>query len=462
MSDTSGRKRQPKGIPVGGEFAENSHDEAAPLGAEIPEEDEQDYRAVYTIPESSYPEFARRIEQANARLARAGVDERFEVERESRVIHRDDGTFVSVIDARLSSPRISAGDWEFESVHERAENGGVVNYYQTDSASREPVTDMGCEQCGVKRHRGKVYRVRNRETGEVKQIGGSCLSIFTGIKPEGLWSLTYQPDMEDLEYSEDYETGGFHWNSSAVASDRGLILATIRAVAANDGKFISKKNAGYNEKPTSEVVKGSYVALTTEEPTAEENEEIDAVLSYVRDLGDDDFQQNMKTLFAPSEDGNSYIGAKHFGIATYAVESRRRDIARAAERAEREKQNAGKAKSYLAPPKAKLSDLRKQMKKEGKDDTIRARILSVNAGTPRSYGYGPETVPQHVTMMTSEGNIVYWRASDHISFSAGQDVAIDSGTVVENRVSDYNGDYETVITRARLRLLDDEPQTMGA
>lgn len=455
MSDVSGRKRQPKGIPTGGEFASNMHDEAV-LPLEEEEPPQPPYIPIYTVQVSHLGAFREKIDRANARLERAGVEDRFTMEYEERIIHREDGTLVQVADITLSKPRIKAGDWEFESTHELTENGDVISYYSVEDADRTPVMDMGCEQCGVKRHRGKVYRVRNSETGETKQIGGSCLNIFTGVKPEGLWSLTYQPDIEDLEYSEDDDLGsGFSYGSSVVADDRNLLLATIRAVNASDRGFISKSSAGWNETPTSDVVKSSYRSLTADEASAEESAEIDAVLSYVRSLEDDsDFSQNLRTIYKQSEDGTSYIKGKHFGIATYALESYRRDIRKKAERAEREKINAKKAKSYLAPTGTKISDLRKQLKKEGKDDTIRARVLSVRAGTPVQVSYYEEKTPHHVTMMTEDGHVIYWRASDHVDVSGGEVVSIDSGTVKDTHVSDFNGDYETVLTRTRLSVIE--------
>lgn len=447
------QKRQPKGIPVGGEFAENSHDEATTA---LSEPEPEPYNPVYTVPISAAGEFEDRIERANARLARSGIEERFTLTRTDHIMQTQDGVFVEVADFTLSKPRISAGDWSFESTHEMTENGHILSYYSgDDDTDREPVEDMSCEQCGVNRRREKVYRVRNRETGEVKQIGGSCLNVFTGIKPQGLWALTYDPNAEDLEYDEEDDYGFLSYSSPVVIEDRQMILATIRAVAENGGKYVSKNKAGFNEKPTSEVVKGQYVALSAEPATAEEREEIDAVLAYVRALDDStEFNKNLRTVFIPDEEGRSFIRGKHLGIAAYAVESRRRAIRQAEEKRIREESQANKVQGYLAEKGVKIADLRKGLKKEGKDDVIRARVLGVRAGEP-SYYNGVETYPYHVNMLTDDGHVVYWRASSAPSVNDGDRITIDGGTVKETRVSDYNGDWETVLTRAKLSLIEE-------
>lgn len=448
MSENT-QKRQPKGIPVGGEFAANEHDEAESSLAsdEYPYEP---YNPVYTLLSQNVGAFRDRIDQANARLKRAGVDERFRFTSESRVIHREDGSIVEVVDITLEKPVISAGEWRFDSTHELTENGDVLNYYSAEDADKSPVSDMGCEQCGVKRHRGKVYRVTNKETGETKQIGGSCLNIFTGVKPAGLWALTYNPDMEDLEYNpdDDFEYGGFGGGSqSLVVDDRNMLLATIRASEKSERGFISKASAGFNETPTSEVVKGDFRGLTAEEATEAETAEIDAILDYVRSSDDDsDYMSNLRTVLKPSGDGTSYIKSKHIGIAASAVGSYRRHIERERERAEREKVNAKKQQSFVAPAGTKIADYKK------KNGALVARVTSINAGYENDYG----VTPYHVNMLTEDGHVVYWKSSGgSIGASTGDLVSIDGGSVKENRISDFNGDYETVLTRAKLNVVEE-------
>lgn len=448
MTDT--RKRQPKGIPVGGEFAANEHDEAE---TGLVEQEYPEYTPTYRVLSQNIGVFADRIDKANARLERAGVEERFTFEVDKKVITDGEGRMVEVADITLEKPSIKAGPWSFDSTHELTQNGDVLSYYSRDDADRTPAEDMSCEQCGVKRHRGKVYRVTNADTGESKQIGGSCLSIFTGVKPEGLWTLTYQPDMEDITLDdEDIGTyaklGG---SDSAVVDDRGMLLATLRASAQSERGFISKSAAGWNETPTAEVVKGDYTSLTSAEPTPEETAEVEAILDYARNMeGDSDYVQNIRTVFKPSADGTSYIRNKHIALAASVVGSYRRDLERKAERAEREKVNATKQQSFLAPPDTKIKDYAKT------NGPVRARVMRVSAGQTQSYGYSEKT-PYHVTMMTDDGHVLYWRASDSVGIDSGDYVEVTSATVKDNRVSDYNGDYETVLTRAKLSVVE-EPE----
>ncbi|MFT4212002.1 MAG: hypothetical protein QM626_09030 [Microbacterium sp.] len=69
-----------------------------------------------------------------------------------------------------------------------------------------------------------------------------------------------------------------------------------------------------------------------------------------------------------------------------------------------------------------------------------------------------------MTMMDDDGHVIYWKTSGVVDNQVetpgglsvnwdpveGSRVVISGGTVKDNRVSDYNGDWETVITRAKL------------
>lgn len=132
--------------------------------------------------------------------------------------------------------------------------------------------------------------------------------------------------------------------------------------------------------------------------------------------------------------------------------SRMPDLERAEADRARERKRAevgsGKRKAYLAAPKESL-----------KGRGVTAEVLSMRRAPNGSYG--GRTVPDsfHVTMLDPDGHVVYWRATEGAlpeGLKPGAKVAIDSGTVKANRQSDFNGDYETVITRAKMRILGDD------
>jgi len=49
--------------------------------------------------------------------------------------------------------------------------------------------DSNCDHCNTKRERKQLMLVRNKETGEIKRVGTSCLFEYTNIRPELIMKL---------------------------------------------------------------------------------------------------------------------------------------------------------------------------------------------------------------------------------------------------------------------------------
>src|SRR5690606_9613232 len=74
-----------------------------------------------------------------------------------------------------------------------------------------------CHHCNMKRSRNKTYLLKNTESGEVKQVGRTCLKDFLGSRdPEALgdvMELAYQmirsaSQEEEIDYAEAARLGG--------------------------------------------------------------------------------------------------------------------------------------------------------------------------------------------------------------------------------------------------------------
>lgn len=77
-------------------------------------------------------------------------------------------------------------NWEFVASVEHTENGNIITGPQNiEVPSRYYVSSPICEHCKSNRYRKYTYIVRNKETGEFKQVGRSCLKDFThGLSAE--------------------------------------------------------------------------------------------------------------------------------------------------------------------------------------------------------------------------------------------------------------------------------------
>lgn len=79
-------------------------------------------------------------------------------------------------------------DWEFIAELEHTENGNIITGVAgVEVPERYYTTRPMCEHCNSKRFRKNTYIVRNKKTGEFKQVGKSCLKDFThGMSAEAI------------------------------------------------------------------------------------------------------------------------------------------------------------------------------------------------------------------------------------------------------------------------------------
>ncbi|MFE7421113.1 hypothetical protein [Rhodococcus sp. NPDC057529] len=101
--------------------------------------------------------------------------------------------------------------------------------------------------------------LRHGDTGEITQVGASCITLFLGVKVAGLWTLEYDLD-EHLP-----ALGGQRWGEPTVGEDRSLhTLDTIAlALAFSDGGrgYVSRARARDREIPDLWSCQRSVVGL---------------------------------------------------------------------------------------------------------------------------------------------------------------------------------------------------------
>lgn len=459
-TDRAGNNHRGGGSPEGGQFTGRGNPRPDGALAVLDEEPDWEWQPTrYRIPTANLGALRERLDRANKRLARAGVDERFTFTAERRLVHDErTGETYSTNDVTLNVPRITCGEWAFDGVHELGANGQVISHFThgAEAVLDESKDLLVCEHCGHRRARTKVIVVTNPKTGETKQVGTNCLDLFLGVKPEGIWALTEDFDASELAVDDD-DLGAFRSTSSSIM-DADDVLALTLQVMTEDGGYLSKSKAGYHEVPTATKVLERLDERAAVHPqiTDEERAELDEVLAYVDSINPadaDDYESNLRAALAKDRDGNRRVSRKHVPLVASAISSHRRNksfaLKRQLEDEARTQRDSAKVQEFLAASGEKLT---------GRN--IEATVLSIRMG--RDYGYG---APLHVSLIDDDGHVIYWKASGPVGGSIqtpgglsvnwtpsdGARVVIASGTVKDNRVSEYNGDWETVITRAKLQ-----------
>lgn len=380
-----------------------------------------------------------RIAKVNARLAKAGIEDRFEaVNVVTGTFEAKEGDYpfqttvvVEFMEFELNRPTIGYGGWTFAASVSFEEGGTLVNAVPGQDLTGwvRPQAHL-CEHCGFVRNRVKSFVLRNDETGEFMQIGSSCLTLFLGVKP-ALWAVGWElPEQSEASYSD----------STPRSYNRNIWLAISLAVSENGAGFVSKGKAREQERQsTSGLVMDVYspsrylmnkdashaawvaeMQAKAEGILAEQPELIAEVIAAGHRVGlDSDYGMNLAVVLE-----SETVSGRGLGILTSVVGVYNREQVKEAER----KANPA-VQGFLGEPKERLKDL-----------SVTVTGLKYIDGA-----YGTTTL---VSMRAASGHTVKWFASGVKEFGIGQELVM---TATVKAHEQYNGQDQTMITRAKVK-----------
>lgn len=382
---------------------------------------------IVRFPASKLEIAEKRIETANRKLARAGLEERFTYTTEEYVETDKDGHAYNMIALSISHPALSVSGWSFVAAVDKTEDGSTITRtLPSQELNGYRPEHFQCDHCGSNRRRNSTYLLRNAE-GEYKQVGSNCLTSFLGVKPSGLWMLDYDPE----EGNSFIERGGRVWGSSDSAMNTTELIAAALAVSEGGEKYISKKAAyEWGLTPTVNDVQDYFFGRGSKKweniDHHEHIEEAKRIMETTNFDGDDDYNTNMRTLLS-----QEYTSVKHMGYVASVIAAHKRQTADADRVAE--KAAKPKAVGYLGQPDEKIKNVK----------------LKVTKKIQSEFFYnGYERTSTLVIMEDELGRQVKWSASGSKSFQEGDEITITSATIKGTDI--YNDNEQTIITRARV------------
>ncbi|WIB65308.1 hypothetical protein [Curtobacterium sp. MCBD17_040] len=425
------------GVPTdnGGRYAghERAADDitltAAPEAESDPTWDTEPYVPVHTLSPHLVPLALAAIDKANKRLARYGIDGRFEGTLEDGTEHLDDRT-IPVTYLTLSRPHLELSGWTFTGTHDVTDDGQMLHYPATTDLPVPEVTDTTCEFCGKSRRRERVYTLHHSTDGS-KQVGKSCLEAFLGVKPKGLWALEWTLDEKDLDDADD----AVRWSSAGSdVFDAEELLAAAASTTGNGESFVAKSRASMEHPATSDALIMQWDAAH-DAITDDGRQFARDTLTWLRTTDEiGDYIGNLKASLIPKDGTQKWVARKHVGIAVSAISAYRRHLDREAEMAAKEKARQEYQPGFVAPVGEKIAP-------------APATIVGVFHPEPRSLGYGRMAYTTIVKMIDASGHQVTWFASGTKMFEVGSKVNY-AGTVKDH--SEYQGVDQTIITRAKI------------
>lgn len=396
----------------------------------IVDEEEGLAARTYTIFGDRLGEVKKTIDRANARLEKAGIEDRFEYTVREYTVRKTgpDGrtTETSKAEVVLNHPRISYNGYEFIARVEEVSPGNFIAYGPNGkSLDGWRPSSMDCEHCGKTRHRNKVYAVKD-ESGGVKVVGGSCVQLYTGMEPAGLLSLEYS--------LSDYE------ESDSVGFSRGKPVEKRDDIIAIS--YVLTKEGGYqnarSDNPTSEQV--HRVLHPSRHPADREfADRIRAEASHVdaeairkealEAIGDNDsdWATNVRALL---HDDTQWVGSRSVATTASALAAVHKSHAQ-------KRQRQSWTPGFVAAEKEKVAD-------------HRVKVVKVQ-DFEEDYGYGPPKTVSRVTMQDEKGHRIQWKAYGDGVPRAGDELLMNA-TVKKNET--WKGMDSTIMTRAKFKNLD--------
>lgn len=419
---------------------------------------------VYTIPGYKLGQFQAKVDQANRRLQRAGIDARFEFsyeEFQQRTgynaflgVYSQPATYETWVNATLTTAfNLSLGDFTFIASLVAEEAGMTVHTAPGhELGGYEPAGDDHCDHCNVDRRRTRLYIVRNDTTGELLQLGHTCIELYTGFSPKGLWALQFADELKG--FGEDDGVGG-GWSSADRAASVNEVIALAFAYSNEGRNYVSSKvewKRGTGAAVRTHIFQGAPLRRNygrDEQSYQRDLAEYEAaVVDAARYLADEaliaDIRASVETTAADSDYGRNlrvilageFVSSKNIGFAASVVSVYAR-----------EKELAVKRAQEAAKPKAQgfLAEVGTRIKK--------AFSIELSVVRQREGDFGWST---WVVGTTPEGFLVCWNASGKHDWTVGDVLKLEAASVKAHE--NYKGNDQTIITRAKIDDFEERAQ----
>lgn len=383
-------------------------------------------------------ETTAKIEKINARAAKKGLagsltmtaDEVIEVEVDEVTKIRTERV---MYDVKIQGNAPAYNGWEFVAKLDWDANAGLIvrSIPGAVAVDRESLTEGWCDHCRTTRQRLVTYVVRNQESGQQIQVGSSCLKDFTGQ-----YTTIAFPE---LKGDDDEGEGGFFGGRG----EREYSPLTVLAVAWACVKLEGFKPAGsYGSTTKGDVMTALSPSKSKHDrewaakiaPLADEAAEKAAkLLAWI--LSDDfsgttDYVLNLKAVAA-----GKMVSARNVGILASAPQTWAKSLERSLIREREASVYASSEYVGTAPDKEKGI----KPSRETLTVTIKAIRYLDNDWNGSTTLY---------TMITDEGNVVKWFASNDI---LGEEIGarfVIKGTVKAHK--EWEGMKSTSLTRCAI------------
>lgn len=392
---------------------------------------------MYAIYEEFYPDVEKKLNRIAKKCKKHGNDFVFEVKgeevREKYNKELDIAEYKKFILVNVEGTA-KIDDWECIAVLEIHDAGNIIRRINTEIniPERFKHTENICEHCNSKRQRNNLYVIHNVNTNEWKQVGGSCLKLYTGgLSME--YVTAYMDGITELEEFDGIVGHGkvyYHVNdviayAVEVINKTGYfnaqaVLPTKYIVSVLMHNGLSRAIESINE----DFADARLNVRVSEVDFGKESTKdvVEQIIEYYKNLEDDsEFIHNIKVML-----NEKVVLAKNFGFLCYLPEGYAKHIQKEIEKAKRVETN------YFG-----------EVGKRYKDKVI--SNVSLITSWETQWGY-----TGLYKIILEDGSILTWKTNNYLYLEDGEQFDKISFTVKEHK--EYNGEKQTEVTRCKINI----------
>lgn len=419
----------------------------------------------FAIPAQNIFALKRKVEKLARKAAKLGLPPVVLTEIERRSVSNFVGfnallepvyRTVIYVDVQISGTSPKIAGWTLSAAIDFVEGGSILREVPGETIPESfRRADRSCQHCNSKRIRRNVFICRNVETGEFKQVGRQCVADFLGHPDAEQFAQMAENIRSIQDACGEAESFGYGSGERAIYVPAYLEYVAC-AIRLHGWKSATAARDGNGEATCGQALDFMYPPKGCDRskiptPNADDVKLAADSLKWLREtlpakLNRSNFEHNLLTLAANDDVDRKHIGFVAAIVRCY-VKSIEDGIAREQKARERAAENGGTS-NYIGTIGAR--------------QTFNVRVLAL---VGREGTYGLTTI---VIMADEAGNKLTWFASGEPGITTSEEIAIDGGSIIENRFHAmerghwyrikatvkkhdlYEGQKVTYITRAKV------------
>lgn len=325
-------------------------------------------------------------------------------------------------------------DWECIAVLEKHEVGNIIRRINTtiDIPERFKHTENVCEHCNTRRQRNNLYIIHNVKTDEWKQVGGSCLKLYTGgLSME--YVAAYMDGIAELEeHDEVVRIGGkVYWNVKEVL---GYAVETINKIGYyNATSNIPTKNIvmtlmNRRLDKAVESINDTFLNARMNVRVSESDfhkdgtaETVKRIIEHYESVEDNtEFMHNISIILS-----GEYMNPKNVGYLCYLPEGYARHIKKEVKEAKKRAET-----SYFG-------EIGKRYKDKSISDVTLITTWESQFGVTYIY-----------KIILEDGAVLTWKTNRSLYINDGEEFDKIDFTIKEHK--EYKGEKQTEVTRCKI------------